>query len=110
MTKTTQKPTNSLPLFILTGALIVITTVLGTLLYTQHERINYNEMQASILDIAQNQDIEMLRFCLANSITDCSEAGIATWNEAHLDNVFTVKSFQEIVEDAIEGIRVRNRR
>lgn len=107
MAKTAQKSTNNIHALVLTGALIVITAVLGTLLYTQHERINDIELQSSVLDITQSQDIEMLQFCLANSIADCSEAGIATWNEAHPDNTFTVKSLQEITEDALEGIRVK---
>lgn len=55
--------------------------------------------------IYQNEttySVEKLAFCLTNGITTCNDEMIRTWNAQNKDAQFVLKSYEGIVDEALD--------
>ena len=86
--------------------IVAIITVVVCFTFAVKSRFYDNSISNLIIFTEQQQEIDMLKFCLKHDIKTCDTETVKTWNEEHPDQVFVFKEFHDIVDQAIEDTKL----
>lgn len=96
----TRKNTTNISLIVSIIALIA-SVVLSIFLYMFSQQVRDIRKDSYINTAQFSYDNAKLQFCVKNVLAPCDDPTIAAWNVSNPDDNFSLRNFQDIVEEGI---------
>lgn len=106
--KNTKTDKTSRQIKILFGFCFVLMAVVIGLLWKSYEHGEYiydDAVSRRLSFFELREEDSKLRFCLARDIKKCDDESIEKWNDAHPNDKFVIKKFEDLAEMAVDAVR-----
>lgn len=90
------------PSIVLASISFALSLVLAVCVYFYTNKVNDAQKDSFISNAQLSYSINKLEHCLNNDIKPCNDEAISTWNDSHVEDSFSLKSYQQIIESGID--------
>lgn len=95
-----KSKTNKVTVIVASFAL-VMSVVLTVFIYLLSIQLQDMRKDSFISNAQLGYNSSKLQFCVNHGVTPCDDTAITTWNDTHSNEQFSIKTYQQIVEDGI---------
>ena len=88
------------------GIIIAILALSGVFAYSHlRGQIENMAVHTSLSGTELSYEVTKLNFCINHQLDECTDSAIQEWNTSNTSNQFSLKSYQELVEQSIDERR-----